>query len=126
MKADLKRKSNERTLGHYFLKIADGLPRDCGERPHLIKINEQSALADNYQTEDSLVLKKTADKLTEKIEIIGHNILNQNKFKYETLERLEKIEETLSKCFTSDSFRESQTVFDEKVMKYVNTKLGNF
>lgn len=61
-------------------------------------------------TEDSVVLKKATDRVEEKFEIIGLNIINLTKFKQETNERLEKLEKLMPKCYTIDSFREdSQT-----------------
>lgn len=37
-------------------------------------------------------MKKYAEKMTEKLEIIGLNIINLNKFKLESLERFDRLE----------------------------------
>jgi hypothetical protein len=52
-------------LAHYFTKVSEGLHKECGERPHSLRLESEqnNFLADNYQTEDSVQLKKTADKL---------------------------------------------------------------
>lgn len=55
-----------------------------------------------FQTDDSAKLKKGAEKVGEKFEIIGLNIMALQKFKTETNERLEKMERALPKCFTVD------------------------
>lgn len=50
IQGDLKKKANERTMSHYFLKISEGLHKECGERPHAFRLdNEQhNFLSDNY------------------------------------------------------------------------------
>lgn len=80
--------------------------KDCGEKPHSIKIDDSSSLADNYLTEDSVTLKKASDKIVDKFEIIGLNIINLTKAKNNHEERLDRIEKFLPKCFTLDQFRD--------------------
>ncbi len=59
MQQDLKRKAYEKTLGHYFLKISEGLHKECGERPHAFRLdNEPNYLQENFQTDDSTLLKR--------------------------------------------------------------------
>lgn len=89
-------------------KISEGLHKECGERPHAFRLdNEQSNfLSENFQTEDSVTLKKQAEKLQDKLEVIGLNIINFNKFRNCTEDRLEKLERIIPKCFTIDQFRE--------------------
>lgn len=106
MQTDLKHKAYERTMSFYLQKISDSLQRECGERPHAFRLEDSSFLQENYLTEDSLQLKKNAEKMIEKFEIIGLNLINQQKFKTEANERLEKLERQMPKCFTIDMFRE--------------------
>lgn len=94
-------------------KVSEGLYKECGERPHSFRLdNESNFLQDNFQTEDSTLLKRQAEKLMEKMEVIGLNILNFHKFKSETSERLEKIDKQLPKCFTTDQFREESQLME--------------
>jgi hypothetical protein len=75
MQSDLKHKAYEKTLGFYLLKISDSLQKECGERPHAFRLDDSNFLEQNYLTEDSMVLKKHAEKMIEKFEIIGLNII---------------------------------------------------
>ena len=94
-------------VGHYFQKISEGLYKECGERPHSFRLdNEQNFLAEHFQTEESTNLKRQADRMTEKFEVIGLNIINYLKFKTDTSDRLDRIEKMLPKCFTVDQFRD--------------------
>lgn len=65
-------------MGHYFQKISEGLQKECGERPHAFRLleNESNYLQENFQTEDSTQLKRMAERLMEKFEVIGLNIIN--------------------------------------------------
>jgi hypothetical protein len=47
-----------------------------------------------------------ADRMTEKFEVIGLNIINYLKFKTDTTERLDRLEKMMPKCFTVDQFRD--------------------
>jgi hypothetical protein len=77
IQSDLLKKANEKTVGHYFLKISEGLYKECGERPHSFRLdNENNFLSEHFQTEDSTLLKRQAEKMVEKIEVIGMNIIN--------------------------------------------------
>jgi len=51
------------------------------ERPHAVRLDE-STMGEHYQTPDSILLKKTMDKMGEKFEIIGLNIITLNKHRY--------------------------------------------
>jgi len=53
------------------------LQKECGERPHAFRLdNEQNFLQDNFLTDDSTALKRQAEKLMDKLEIIGLNLIN--------------------------------------------------
>lgn len=107
MQSDLQRKANEKTVGYYMQKVSECLYKECGERPHAVRLETESAfLQENYQTDDSTQLKRQAEKLMEKMEIIGLNIINFHKFRNETNERLERVEKQLPKCYTTEQFRE--------------------
>lgn len=84
------------------MRISEGLHKECGEKPHSIRIDDSSALAETYLTEDSIQFKRASDKIVDKFEIIGLNIINLTKHKVEVLERLDRIEKFLPKCFTLD------------------------
>lgn len=78
---DIKKKAYEKTLGEYFKKISESLHKECGERPVAYKIEEHNFLADHFLTDDSLVLKGSAEKFIEKIEVIGLNLIENAKFR---------------------------------------------
>ena len=100
--------SNLVQIGHYLQKISESLYKECGERPHSFRLgdNESNFLQENFQTDDSTLLKRCAEKMQEKMEVIGLNILNYMKFKSETDDRVTKLEKMIPKCFTTDQFRE--------------------
>ena len=58
--------------------------KECGEKPHSIKIDDSSSLSENYLTEDSVALKRASDKIIDKFEIIGLNIITLTKSKNDT------------------------------------------
>lgn len=41
-------KASEKTVAHYLLKIAEGLQKECGERPHRNRLNEKDSLDEHY------------------------------------------------------------------------------
>ncbi len=71
-------------------------------------------------------MKNFAERLMEKVEIIGLNLINCSKFRTKTEERLEEIEKVLPKCFTVDGFREESQLQEERVFKFINDRLGDF
>lgn len=84
------------------MRISEGLQKECGEKTHSVRIDDSSSLAENYLTEDSIAFKRATDKVIDKFEIIGLNILKLTKNKNEVLDRLDKIEKILPKYFTLD------------------------
>jgi hypothetical protein len=127
MQGEMKRKANEKTLGHYLQKISEGLYKECGERPHAIRLdNESNFLQENFQTEESTQLKRQAEKMMEKMEVIGLNILNFHKFRSDAGERIDRIEKQLPKCFTTDQFREESQTMEKRTMQYINERLAIF
>ena len=94
-------------MGEYFKKISESLHKECGERPVAYKIEEHNFLAEHFLTDDSLILKGSAEKFIEKVEVIGLNILENQKFKQRTNERIEQLEKKIPTFFTIDEFRDS-------------------
>jgi len=37
----MKKKAAEKTISHYFLKISEGLHKECGERPHAFRLDHE-------------------------------------------------------------------------------------
>lgn len=64
--------------------------------------------------------------MTEKFEVIGLNLINYLKFRGETNERLDKLEKMMPKCFTVDQFRDQSQQTEERTLKYINERLGDF
>ena len=70
-------------MAHWLNKIGNSLQKECG----LIKlktdseIDIQSQMAKSWQSNDSKMLMESATKLSDKIMIIGENIIKQKKFK---------------------------------------------
>jgi len=126
LQKDIKFKAYEKTMAAYFKKIAEGLHKECGERPHAYRIEEHNFLADNYLTEDSVLLKGGAEKLIEKVEVIGLNLIGAQRFKTEAGDRLEKTEKQLPRFFTRDEFREQSQQQESRLLKYIDEQLGNF
>lgn len=42
MQNEILKKANEKTVGHYFQKISEGLYKECGERPHSFRLDNES------------------------------------------------------------------------------------
>lgn len=71
---DVKYRATEGTLAEYIEQVANGLHKDCGERPHNFRLSDENNK--HYQTEDSPYLKKAMDKLMGKMEVISFHLLN--------------------------------------------------
>ena len=109
------------------MKISEGLLKECGERPHSMRLdNESNFLSENYQSEDSTILKRQADKMMEKFEVIGLNILNFHKFRSDMADRVDRVEKAVPRCFTVDQFREESQLMEQRTFKYINERLGTF
>ena len=77
---EVKYRSTEWSLADYFERIADGLHKDCGERPNILRLNDELSNK-HYQTEQSPNFKKSVDKLMGKMEIISAHLLKTIKVK---------------------------------------------
>lgn len=71
---DVKYRATEICLSDYFSRIASGLHKDWGERPHSLRLTEEGNK--HYQNEDSPALKKAVDKLMGKMEVISTHLIN--------------------------------------------------
>jgi hypothetical protein len=56
--------------------ISDSLHKECGEKPFQNKLDQPNMLQEFYQTEDSLLLMNAMQKMSDKFEIIGLNLIN--------------------------------------------------
>ena len=76
------RLAREGTVAIYFDQMAMGLQRELGDKaPHSTnKLTTDSRMDEIYQTEDSKDLQKSAQHFSDKIEIIGMNIINLKKW----------------------------------------------
>lgn len=110
----------------HFTKISESLHKEIGERPFQIRLDDAREYQDHYISDDSTLLKKSQEKMSEKFEIIGLNIINLQKFKTETQNRLDSIEKVLPKCFTIDQFREESHIQETRILKQINERLGIF
>jgi hypothetical protein len=61
-------------MADYLERVADGLHKKCGERPHSLKIDDDTNK--HYQSEDSPFLKRSVDKLMGKMEVISTHLLS--------------------------------------------------
>ena len=52
--------------------------------------------------------------------------MSMSKFKVDSLDRIEKIEQELPKCFTIDMFREESQSQESRIMKHISEQLGTF
>ena len=71
---EVKYRATENWLAEYIEKIADGLHKDWGERPHTLRLGDQDNK--HYQTEDSPYFKKAVDRMIGKMEIISTHLIN--------------------------------------------------
>jgi len=71
---EVKYRATESCLGDYFSRIADGLHKDCGERPHTLRLNDELSNK-HFQTEESAKFKGSVDKLMSKMEVISAHLL---------------------------------------------------
>ena len=68
--------ATEAGMAHYITKIAEGLQRECGDKPYTNKFSEKSAMDRFYRSKDSVLLKEASEKVVDKFLIIGMNLIN--------------------------------------------------
>lgn len=73
--------ATEAGVAHYLTQIAEGLQRECGDKPYTNKFSEKSHLDRFYRSKDSVKLKEASEKVIDKFLIIGMNLINAKKFK---------------------------------------------
>ena len=120
-------KATEKALSYYFQKIAGGLQKELGDKtsPSAKKLKSDSNFEELYQSQESVVLQNSARAFTEKIEIIGMNLINNKRFKNQAQHQIFELEQKVEKCITLDYFRSMHTMYEERLRQYVNTQLGN-
>lgn len=124
VKDNFNDRAMEKTIAVYFEKIANNLHKDCGERPQNTKLREKNMLGELYQSEDSVQLARAADKLADKIQIIGMNLLNFKKFKNTAGHSLYELENRVDKHITLDFFRKEHEELQTKIHEIVDIKLS--
>jgi hypothetical protein len=72
---EVKYRATETCLADYMERIADGVHKDVGERPHTLRLNDELATK-HYQSEESSGFKKGVDKLMGKMELISMHLIN--------------------------------------------------
>ena len=102
-------KASEKTIAFYLKKIAGSLHRECGEKMYTSSADSglanQSQMAELYQSEDSLLLKDSAQMLYDKFQIVGMNLVNQKKYKKSSQQQIYKIEEQLKGTVKQATFQ---------------------
>ena len=71
---DVKYRATEETLSGYLNQISEGLHKDCGDRPHHLRVKDEHS-DEQYQTEQSPVFKQSVYKLMGKMEVISAHLL---------------------------------------------------
>ena len=71
-------------MGDYINTVAEGIHKDCGERPHSLRLEDLEVGSKNYLTQDSNILKHAVEKFHGKMEVVSTNVINFNKFKTHT------------------------------------------
>ena len=123
---DLKHKSYERTLGDYLSTVAEGIHKECGERPHGLRLEDLEKGSEIYLTQDSNVLKHAIDKFHGKMEIVSTNIINLNKFKSRTEHRIKMLEDLTKKQIKVEQFMVEKKKMGKELYEHCNEKLGTF
>jgi len=83
IKASHLAKASEKALAIYFNKIARSVQRELGSKTPISpgKMEEESAFGEIYQSDDSKALSTSAELLSQKLEILGLNLIEFKKFK---------------------------------------------
>lgn len=83
VKASHLAKASEKALAIYFNKIARSVQRELGSKTPISpgKMKEESAFGEIYQSDDSNALSASAELLSQKLEILGLNLIEFKKFK---------------------------------------------
>jgi hypothetical protein len=119
-------KAQEATIAFYFDKLANSLQRELGSAPHSpSRVKEESSLDRFYQSEDSLVLKQSAEALCSKIETIGLHLVEQRKFKKKAEHQIYQLEKLCESFIKLDFFRKEHEEYQERIRDYVMIQMGN-
>ncbi len=126
MQQDLKHKAYEKTVGDYLNKVAEGIHKDCGERPHALRLEDLENGSEAYLTQDSNVLKHAIDKFHGKMEVVSTNTINLNKFKNRTELRIQKLEDLTKRQLKIEQFLVEKKKLSKELYNHCNEKLGTF
>lgn len=99
-------------MAHYFTRIAEGLQRECGDKPYTNKFAEKSAMDRFYRSKDSTLLKEASEKVVDKFLVIGMNLINAKKFKTKAEHQLYQIESQIKKHMEIGEFRKEHEAFE--------------
>tara|TARA_B110000285_G_C14964952_1_gene533592 strand:- start:678 stop:914 length:237 start_codon:yes stop_codon:yes gene_type:complete len=77
-------------------------------------------MARMYQSEDSKLLKESADRLQDKFLIIGMNILDQKKFKKQSNKQIYDLEELVKHFLKKDVINQKLEDLDLRVNNKMN------
>lgn len=88
-------------------------------------MKEESHLAKYFQTDDSILLKDAAETLRDKLEIIGHNLINQKKFKKTAGHQIYQLEEQVKKFIKKEEFRREHEDTETRIKEFVMAQLGH-
>ena len=73
--------------------MAEGIHKDCGERPHSLRLEDLEEGSKTYLTSDSNILKHAMDRFHGKMEVISTNTIDLRKFKNRTEQRIQQLED---------------------------------
>ena len=59
--AEIGRRTTEKAITKYLERIAMGVHKDCGERPHTFKLDEPGFLDSDFGGEDGLAMKSSVE-----------------------------------------------------------------
>ena len=127
VKTGFDHKATEYVMAHYFNKVAQSLHRELGSAAHhdISKLQEDSKLDQIYQTDDSLSLQKAASQLSDKIEIIGLNIVNSKKKIATQGRKVIDIEKEIKNFIKLDFYRNEHEQHEIRIRDFVSDKVAS-
>ncbi len=77
-----------------------------------------------YQTKDSLELQAAAQSLTDKLEIIGMNLIQIKKWQKTAISQLFDLESKSKNFIKLDFFRSEHEIFEKRIRDFVTEQIG--
>ena len=74
--ADIQTRSTQVVMGKSLERIAMGVSRKLGDRPHAFKLDDPTFLVEETLDDNGRALKTGVEKVVEKMEIISKQIIN--------------------------------------------------